>query len=64
MGLFFISTGLRRTKELSLKLEQARTGHFDHHLSPALQQIAGFAFKMHFEKRQRAVGVIVKQNTD
>jgi hypothetical protein len=40
----------------------ARTGHLDHHLSAAFQEIACLAFKVRFQKGQRAVRVIIDQN--
>ena len=50
-------------KQVAASFQLARTWHLDHHPSAAFEQVAGFAFEVLFEKRQRALGVIIQQDT-
>jgi hypothetical protein len=40
----------------------ARTGHFDHHFSAPFEKIAGLPPTVRFEKSQRTIGIIIKQD--
>lgn len=41
----------------------ARTRHLNHHLSTPFQELPGFALKMRFQESQRAISILIDEDT-
>lgn len=50
-------------EKISTYLQRTRTGHLDHDLSAAFEQITCLAFKMIAQESQRAFGITIHQDT-